>query len=210
MVGAGIVSSPYINPNPAGEARPVQVRIYQLKTDTRFQNASFEEIWKKDADTLKDDLVKVDELPIYPNTRTQVKFERDEAAQFMIVAGLFREPKGKSWFASFEFPPSPGKGQCGVPACSGPDCDAGAGPVSNPQFFIWIDDTRVEDGSEHANDVVGGRVSTVPLPSKAGPSLPNGLPGAPVAPAAPGMPAAPAGPTAPALPPAPSPGVSLP
>ena len=170
VVSAGIISSPNINPTETGEPRPVQVRIYQLKTDTRFQNASFEEIWKKDKDTLQDDLVKVDELPVYPNTRTQVKFERDESAQFMIVAGLFRNPKGKSWFASFEYPPSPAKGECGVPACTSGECDAAAGPVSRPQFFIWIDDTRVEDGVEHAADLPDGGVTTVPLSSNPAPA----------------------------------------
>ncbi|HEX2673665.1 MAG TPA: type VI secretion system lipoprotein TssJ, partial [Polyangiaceae bacterium] len=84
IVTASIISSPHINPTELGEPRPVQVRIYQLKGDIRFQNASFEEIWKKDKETLQGDLVKVDELSVYPNTRTQAKFERDESAQFMV------------------------------------------------------------------------------------------------------------------------------
>jgi type VI secretion system protein VasD len=210
VVSAGIISSPHINPTEAGEPRPVQVRIYQLKADIRFQNASFEEIWKKDKDTLQDDLVKVDELSVFPNTRTQVKFERDEAAQFMVVAGLFRSPKGKSWFTSFEYPPSPAKGECGAPACTTGECDAAAGPVSNPQFFIWIDDTRVEDGIEHAGDFPEGGVTTVPLsgsPSStsaaaaaAKAAAAKATPAAPTAPAGPTAPAAPAGPSAPSAP----------
>jgi type VI secretion system protein VasD len=202
VVSAGIISSPYINPTEAGEPRPVQVRVYQLKGDTRFQNATFEEIWKKDKDTLQDDLVKVDELSVFPNTRTQVKFERDESAQFMIVAALFRSPKGKSWFTSFEYPPSPAKGECGAPACTTGDCDAAAGPVSNPQFFIWIDDTRVEDGIEHAGDFPQGEVTTVPLSGNSGSS--SAAAAAAKSEAAKAMPSAPSAPTAPRAPTAPS------
>jgi type VI secretion system protein VasD len=210
VVSAGIISSPHINPTDAGEPRPVQVRIYQLKGDIRFQNASFEDIWKKDKDTLQDDLVKVDELSVYPNTRTQVKFERDESAQFMVVAALFRSPKGKSWFTSFEYPPSPAKGECGAPACTTGECDAAAGPVSNPQFFIWIDDTRVEDGIEHSGDLPEGGVTTVPLSGKPSASSAaaaaakaqgaNAMPAAPGAPNAPAAPNAPSAPSAPELP----------
>jgi len=210
VVSASIISSPHINPTELGEPRPVQVRVYQLKSDTRFQNAAFEDIWKKDKDTLQDDLVKVDELSVYPNTRTQVKFERDESAQFMIVAGLFRSPKGKSWFVSFEYPPSPAKGDCGAPACTTGECDAGAGPVSKPQFFIWIDDTKVEDGIEHAGDIPEGGVTTVPLTgnSSSGSSaadavkggLQNGVPQPPSAPNLPSAPNAPSAPSAPTVP----------
>jgi type VI secretion system protein VasD len=203
IISAGIISSPHINPTEAGEPRPVQVRIYQLKADTRFQNAAFEEIWKKDKDTLQDDLVKVDELSVYPNTRTQVKFERDESAQFMIVAGLFRSPKGKSWFTSFEYPPSPAKGECGAPACTTGECDAGAGPVSNPRFFIWIDDTRVEDGIEHAGEFPEGGVTTVPLSGKPSSSS-SAAAAAAKAQAGQAMPSAPSAPTTPNAPTAPS------
>ena len=80
VVGMTIIASPKINPEEDGSPRPVQLRLYQLKTDTRLLNASFDQIWKDDKATLQDDLVKVDEFPVYPDTRTEVKFERDPAA----------------------------------------------------------------------------------------------------------------------------------
>jgi type VI secretion system protein VasD len=168
VVSLTVISSPLINPTTeTGETRPVQLRIYQLTTDTRLQNASFEQIWKKDKETLGEDLVKVDELPIYPNTRTEVKFERDESAQNVVGVALFRNPKGKSWFTVFELPPSPAKGQgCGAPECKeGDSCDAGPGPILNPRFSLWLDGTLIEAGDDHLDDVPadGGRVSIVHL-----------------------------------------------
>jgi type VI secretion system protein VasD len=158
IISAAIISSPYINPTTEGEPRPVQLRLYQLKTDTSFQNASFERIWKDDKEALGEDLVKVEEFPVYPDSRTELKFERAEPAQFLIAAGLFREPKGRSWFASFELPPPPNAGSCAAKCVSG-QCDAGA--EANPKFYIWVEDTRVVDGIEHADDYPKGRVHSV-------------------------------------------------
>ena len=170
-----MVSSPVINPTVAGEARPVQLRIYQLKIDTVLQNATFEQIWKDDKKTLGEDLVKVDELPIYPQSRTEVKFERDDSASVVVGVALFRNPKGKSWFTTFELPPAPSKGEaCGLAAkCEDPSkCDAGPpkGPELRPKFSLWIDGTVIEAGDDHLDDVPadGGRASIVHLSGSKG------------------------------------------
>lgn len=160
IVTAAVITSPFINPSERGETRPVQVRIYQLKSDVGFLNADFDEVWKKDSDVLADDLVKSEEFPVYPNTRTEVKFERDEAAQFVVAAALFRNPTGKKWFKSFELPPSPSDGACGA-VC--PDGQCSDEPVLDPRFYIWIDDTRVDDGIEYADFYPqGGTLTATP------------------------------------------------
>jgi type VI secretion system protein VasD len=172
LVTLDVIASKLINPTPAGEPRPVQLRIYQLASDIRLQNASFEEIWKQDADTLKDDLIKVDELSVYPDSRTEVRFERDPAAQAVVGVALFQNPKGRSWYQTFELPPAPGKGMCGMPSpsasaapCDGPDCKDG--PKLDPHFSIWIDGTRVDNGDEHLDDPPPGRTQVVTLKAKA-------------------------------------------
>lgn len=167
IVGVSVIASKQINPAPDGAPRPVQVRLYQLKTDTRMLNASFDRIWKDDKATLQDDLVKVDEFPVYPDTRTEVKFERDPAALFVVGVALFREPKGRNWWTEFELPPAPGKGNCGAvePKCTGPNCQGDAGgPQLAPHYAIWIDGTRVDDGSDHLDEYPDAtRVSTLTL-----------------------------------------------
>jgi len=152
VVGMTVISSPRINPEDDGSPRPVQLRVYQLKTDTRLLNASFEQVWKDDKATLQDDLVKVDELSVFPDTRTEVRFERDPSALFVVAVALFRNPKGRSWWTEFELPPPPGKGNCmfAAPKCSGASCqqEAGAPPLA-PHFAVWIDESRLDDGSDH-------------------------------------------------------------
>ncbi len=161
MVTAAVITSKYINPAENGEPRPVQVRLYQLKSDVSLLNSDFEEVWKDDKKALGEDLVKVEEFPVYPNTRTEVKFERDEAAQFFVGAALFRTPAGKKWFKSFEFPPAPADGACGA-VCPDGQCEKKV--ELNPKFYLWINGTAVEDGIEYADFVPeGGAVAAQPI-----------------------------------------------
>ncbi len=169
IVGLTVMASPIINPTEAGETRPVQLRIYQLKSSIRLENASFEQVWKQDKEILKEDIVKVDELSIFPDSRTDVKFERAKDALNVVAVALFRNPKGRSWYTVFELPPEPGKGACGlaVDPASCPDgkCpDGGGAPVLNPKYSVWIDQNRVDVGDDHLDEYPdGGRVQTVHL-----------------------------------------------
>ena len=51
-----IAGSAQVNAGADGRGLPVQVRLYQLKSEARLINAFFEEIWKDDAKTLEADL----------------------------------------------------------------------------------------------------------------------------------------------------------
>ena len=156
VVSLSVIASPTINPTTEGETRPVQMRIYQLKDDVKLQAATFEQIWKEDATVLGQDIIKRDEVFIYPNTRTDVKFDRDPGASHIVGAALFRNPKGKSWYMAFELPPAPGKGDCLTPP--GPDCpDGKCGFNPNPKFSLWVDQTRVDDGADHLADVTDNK-----------------------------------------------------
>ena len=154
VVSLTIVASSLINPTIDGEARPVQMRIYQLKDDIKLQAASFEQIWKEDSSVLGPDIVKRDDVFVYPNTRTDVKFDRDPNAGHIVGAALFRNPKGRSWYMAFELPPAPGKGDCLTPGC---EEEGQCGPNLNPKFSLWVDATRVDDGADHLGDVTDGR-----------------------------------------------------
>jgi type VI secretion system protein VasD len=149
VVSVGIIATPHINPEENGEPRPVQVRIYQLKTDVLFRNSSFEQIWKADEEKLGKDLLAKQEFPVFPDSRKAVEFERNPEAEFIAVAGLFRTPKGKQWFTSFELPPPPGEESCGA-KCADGECEKP--PELNPKIYVRVDGTRVEDGSAYAEE----------------------------------------------------------
>lgn len=149
VVSVGIIATPHINPEANGEPRPVQTRIYQLKGDVAFRNSSFEQIWKEDDAKLGKDLLGKQEFPVYPDSRKAIEFERNPEAEVVVVAGLFREPKGKQWFTSFELPPPPGEEACGAKCAEG-DCEEP--PDLNPKLYVRVDGTKVEDGSAYAEE----------------------------------------------------------
>lgn len=150
MVDLTILASGRINPTELGEARPVQVRLYQLANETRLERATFQSVWKDDKAALEGDLIKSEELSVYPASRTDITFERDEKAMVIAAVALFRTPRGRSWYTTFELPPAPGKGACG-PTCPNGEC-ADAGPKTNPHFIVWMDGTRVDEGSDHIDE----------------------------------------------------------
>jgi type VI secretion system protein VasD len=149
-----ILASSRLNPTEYGEARPVQLRLYQMKTDARFNFAEFQDVWKNDQKALGDDMVAMQELSIYPESRTEVRFERDESALNVVAAALFRNPSGRTWWSSFELPPPPGKGDCSM-NCKDGSCDGGT-PL-NPHYVVWLDGTRVDDGEDHLDDYPEGK-----------------------------------------------------
>lgn len=146
---AFVLATAHINPEENGEPRPVMLRLYQVKTDIPFRNASFDEIWKSDEEKLGSNLLSKEELPIYPDSKKALVFERNPEAAYIVAAGLFRSPKGQQWFSSFELPPPPGEEACGAKCAEG---GCSQEPILNPELFIRVDGIRVEDGSGYAEE----------------------------------------------------------
>jgi type VI secretion system protein VasD len=125
-----------VNPSVEGEGRPIQVRVYQLVSDTRLRNATFEEIWQKDREVLRTDLKTVAEHTVFPGETKNLSLKRNPEAHYVTVVALFREPQGKDWFVSYEVaePPS-------VPPCA----SAAAIPV-------FLDRMQIQDGQGRADE----------------------------------------------------------
>ena len=129
-----MTASDRVNEN-AGQGRPVQVRLYQLKSDARLQSAKFEDVWQNDAATLATDLVKVDEYTLFPGETKSVKVARHPEAQNLAAVALFREPQGKSWFLTYDLAPPKKEPPC---------------PPSEPRLSVWVDRMQIEDGQGRA------------------------------------------------------------
>ena len=150
-ITVSVLSSSAINRTPEGEPRPVVVRLYQLKSDARLYNASFDRVWKEDKATLADDLVASQEVEVYPGTRTDVKFERPPTVNHVAGVALFSNPAGRAWFASLDLPPVPEAGKCGA-ACPKGDEDCESANVLTPHFVYYVDGSKIDDGVEHLDD----------------------------------------------------------
>lgn len=125
----------------SGEGRPLQVRIYQLKSDARLRAASFEDVRQNDAKVLEGELVSVEEQTIFPGKSLQVSVTPKPEAHYLALVGLFREPKGKDWLLSYELAAPP----------SAPPC-----PTKPTSIPVWIDRMQIQDGTGREADSASG------------------------------------------------------
>ena len=151
-VTVSILASQATNPTATGQPRPVVVRLYQLKDDERLYGAAFEQMWHEDKATLGEDLVKVDEIQVYPASRTDVQFPRPEPVRHLAAVALFTQPQGQSWFSVFDLPAPPEDGKCSEKACREDDDECIGRAASAPHYAFWIDRNTVDDGVEHLED----------------------------------------------------------
>lgn len=90
-----------LNENDRKENVPVDVRIYQLRDDARFERATVENLWTKDKETLAEDLVAVKTVTIFPaeaqDRPQEVDLGRlDPSVRFIGLLALYpREEPGK-------------------------------------------------------------------------------------------------------------------
>ncbi len=146
-----ILSSRSINRAPEGEPRPVVVRLYALKSDTRLSNASFEKVWKDDKATLGEDVVSVQEIEVYPGARIDMKLERAPAVNHVAAVALFANPTGKAWSASLDLPPVPEPGKCGA-SCASDDDECLASSAATAHLVYYVDGSKIDDGVEHLEE----------------------------------------------------------
>jgi type VI secretion system protein VasD len=129
----------------SGEGRPVQLRVYQLRSDARLRTASFEDVWQSDAKTLEGEVVSTEQHTIFPGEKKSITVAPKPDAAYLGVVALFREPQGKDWFLTYEI----------APPKTEPPCAAKADPIP-----VWLDRMQIQDGT--------GRESETPGTSPAG------------------------------------------
>ncbi len=163
IITLNIYAADNINPNENGNPRPVLVQLYQLKNEVRMENATYDQIYKDAKGTLEDDLLKVDEISIYPNDLVEVKFERLKEASTLAGVALFRGPRGSSWKTFYEFPMMPGEVSCG-----GRGQDGGP-PEADPRTAFFIEGAKIDNGSQFDETMFpnANPVRKVSLPKKA-------------------------------------------
>ncbi|MRG91322.1 type VI secretion system lipoprotein TssJ [Polyangium spumosum] len=167
IVTLRIYAADNVNPNENQNPRPVVIRLYQLKDEMRMQNATYDEVLLSDKEVLADDIVKVDEVSVFPNDLVEVKFERAKEASTLGGVALFHSPKGQSWKTFYAFPLMPGEAQCG-----GRESDAGA--QADPKTAFFVESTKIDNGSEFDESMFPNATSIrrVNLPKASGGNAP--------------------------------------
>jgi len=135
-----VTASARLNSLTAGDGRPVQLRVYQLKSDVKLRTASFEDIWQNDAKVLEGDVVSSDQQSIFPSEKKILSVTPKPDAAYLALVALFREPQGKDWFLTYEI----------TPAKQEPPCGKKPAPIP-----VWLDRMQIQDGAGRAPDETG-------------------------------------------------------
>ncbi len=146
IVTLRIYGADLINPNENERPRPVVVRLYQLATDLRMLNARYNDVLLRDGELLGEDLLKKDEVVVYPNDMVEIKFERIPEAQYLAAAAMMRTPQGHSWKTYYEFPPMPNTPAACLPTAG--QGDAGA-PQAFPETAFFVVERKIDNGSQY-------------------------------------------------------------
>jgi type VI secretion system protein VasD len=126
-----ISASGQANAGVDGRGLPVQVRVYQLKSEAKLLNAFFEEIWNDDAKTFADDLVSKREITVYPGQSQSFELDQSPDSRVLSAVALFREPRGKDWFVDYDLALAKKEAPC---------------PPAEPRISIWLDRMKIQDG----------------------------------------------------------------
>jgi type VI secretion system protein VasD len=126
-----------LNSLSAGDGRPVQLRVYQLKSDVKLRTASFEDVWQNDAKALEGDVVSSDQQTIFPGDKKTLTVTPKPEASYLALVALFREPQGKDWFLTYEITPTKQE----------PPCTKKPAPIP-----VWLDRMQIQDGAGRAAD----------------------------------------------------------
>lgn len=144
IVTLRIYASDLINPNDQDRPRPVVVRLYQLASDMRMLNARYDDILLRDAEILGDDLLKKDEVIVYPNDLVEMQFERIPEAQVLVGAAMFRTPQGQSWKTYYVFPPMPNTPESCQKGVTNPE-----EPQAFPETAFFVVERKIDNGSQY-------------------------------------------------------------
>jgi type VI secretion system protein VasD len=96
-----------VNPDSSGRASPIVVRIYQLKDDSKYNNADFFALFDDDQKVLGADMLVREEVELAPGEQRQVDVAVAGEAKFVAAMAAYRDIRNAQWRVS---QPAPKKG----------------------------------------------------------------------------------------------------
>jgi len=90
-------ASSSLNADDNQRSLPVLVKVYQLDSADRFQNASFNELWHHDIETLGHSLMRQTEFMVKPGSIMNLQFTPEDETKYLGVVAMFRKPHHGSW-----------------------------------------------------------------------------------------------------------------
>lgn len=103
-------ATPGVNPDAAGRASPLTVRVFQLTEDGAFSKAEFFALWEQEAATLAATVVGRHETVLAPGGTGEIRFQLDPKIRVVGVAAAYRDFRKARWRTSAAIPEQPAPG----------------------------------------------------------------------------------------------------
>jgi type VI secretion system protein VasD len=94
-----------MNPDDRDQSLPTVVRLYQLRSAGKLENAEFDQMYRQPKEVLGEDLIVVEEVVLAPGATVRRQLDRDRAAKVLVAVAVVRRPSGKTWRAVADLPP---------------------------------------------------------------------------------------------------------
>lgn len=97
-----------INPDPSGESGPTLVKLLQLRSSARLERLTPEDAYQpaRLKELLADDLLKLDEVTVFPGETVTKESGRELEASALAVIAVVRVPGAGDWRATWTPPPA--------------------------------------------------------------------------------------------------------
>ena len=105
LVNIEIVVTADINQDRSGRPSPLALRVYQLKSGSRFNSSDFISLYEKDTSILGTDLVQKDEIVLQADEKYILRPTLGTNVSTIGLMALFREYEQADWRASTAITP---------------------------------------------------------------------------------------------------------
>jgi type VI secretion system protein VasD len=92
-----VVGGPALNPNAQGNARPVIVRIFDLKATPAFESADYQALFEGPSEAVKRDIVAMEEIVVRPGAIQERNRNLASGVRMLGVAAAFRDMGDAVW-----------------------------------------------------------------------------------------------------------------
>ncbi|MFL9866928.1 type VI secretion system lipoprotein TssJ [Paraburkholderia fungorum] len=99
LINVTLKAAAELNPDVTGRPSPVAVRLYQLKSASKFANADFFALFDHDSALLGADLLAREDLQVEPGASRTVVLERARDVRQIAVLAAYRDVDSASWRA---------------------------------------------------------------------------------------------------------------
>jgi type VI secretion system protein VasD len=100
IVNLVLAASADVNPTASGVAAPLELRVYQLASESGFSNAGFFQLFNQDRATLGADLIKSDSFILAPGQTKTATLTPTDAVKSIGVFAAYRNYQQATWRGS--------------------------------------------------------------------------------------------------------------